>query len=221
MKDWAIIFDVDGVLLELTRAEEELFFAPLAKRLDATQLSRDWNSYKTRNDEDILHEIVQRHGLPAEDVPIIKAEYLRLLADELNGSLKSVPVEDAVSLLSEFTEVAQLGIATANFRDAARLRLQQANMWEPVSNFAFGADGGGAKSAILARAIAAISLPSERILFIGDNVNDIQAAQSNNVHFIGFSTDRARLKILANAGAIRLCGQHSETALAIQQILYA
>lgn len=221
MKDWAIIFDVDGVLLELTRAEEEVFFAPFAKRLDATQISRDWNSYKIRNDEDIMREIMARHDLPAEEAPVIKADYLRLLAHELGGPLKSVPIDGAVSLLSEFAEVAQLGIATANFRDAARLRLQQADMWEPVSHLAFGADGGGPKSVILAHAIAATGLPKSRIIFIGDNVNDVQAGLSNEACFIGFSTDAARLKTLAEAGAARLCADHGETAFAIAQILYA
>ena len=36
----AIIFDVDGVLLELTRAEEELFFSAFATRMDAATLGR-------------------------------------------------------------------------------------------------------------------------------------------------------------------------------------
>ena len=63
MADAAIIFDVDGVLLELTRAEEELFFQPFASRCDANKLSRDWNSYQIRNDENIIAELIERHGL--------------------------------------------------------------------------------------------------------------------------------------------------------------
>ena len=221
MKDWAIIFDVDGVLLNLTRVEEELFFVPFAKRLDATKLSRDWNSYKTRNDEDILREIVERHRLPTSEIPRIKAEYLALLEDELRGPLQSELIEGAQELLAEFAGVAQLGIATANFREAARLRLQQADMWEPVSRLAFGADGGGHKSAILARAILACGLPKSRIIFIGDNVNDVRAGLNNDVHFIGFSRDAARRKTLAATGAMRLASRHAETQVMIRQIFSA
>ena len=55
--DFAIIFDVDGVLLELTSDEEELFFTALSKFVPTENLSRDWNSYRIRNDEDIMTEI--------------------------------------------------------------------------------------------------------------------------------------------------------------------
>ena len=221
MKDWAIIFDVDGVLLKLTRAEEELFFQPFAKRIDATLLSRDWNSYSIRNDEDIVREIVERYGLSATEASIITAEYLLLLERELNGTLKTEPVVGAERLIGEFTDIAKLGIATANFREAARLRLQQAQMWSPVSELAYGADGGGHKTAILGRAIAASGIPTSRIIFIGDNVSDVKAGLSNNVHFIGFSSDAARRKALEAAGATRLCANHTQTCLAIQRILNA
>ena len=221
MKDWAIIFDVDGVLLELTRAEEELFFQPFAKRIDATLLSRDWNSYTIRNDEDIVREIVERYDLPASEVAIITAEYLALLEQELHGALRSEPIASAAKLLSEFSNIAKLGISTANFREAARLRLQQAEMWRPVSELAFGAEGGGHKSAILARAIAATGLPRSHIIFIGDNVNDVRAGLENAVHFIGFSSDAARRKALAEAGAKTLCSHHGETRVMIRQILNA
>ena len=221
MKDWAIIFDVDGVLLKLTRAEEELFFQPYAGRIDATILSRNWNSYTIRNDEDIVREIVERYGLPASDAAIIIAEYLALLEQELSGSLKTETIAGAAKLIDEFVKVAKLGIATANFREAARLRLHQADMWEPVSRLAFGADGGGHKSAILARAIAGSGLPTSRIIFIGDNVNDVRAGLDNEVHFIGFSSDAARRKMLAAAGAKQVVSHHDETCAVIRQILNA
>ncbi len=41
----AVIFDVDGVLLDLTPPEEDAFFAPFARRHGLAGLSRDWDSY--------------------------------------------------------------------------------------------------------------------------------------------------------------------------------
>jgi HAD superfamily hydrolase (TIGR01549 family) len=221
VSDWAIIFDVDGVLLELTRAEEELFFQPFAKRIDATQLSRDWNSYKIRNDEEIVKEIVARYRLPPQETDVITAEYLALLESELAGSMKSVPIAGARELLAAFAPHARLGIATANFRKAAELRLSRAGMWTPVSGLAHGADGGGHKANILGRAIAASGLPPERVIFIGDNVNDVVAGQHNKAHFIGFSQDVARRAKLVQAGARLLAVDHAETAGYIRAILSA
>jgi len=219
--NWAIIFDVDGVLLELTPEEEELFFVPFASRFDATSLSRDWNSYKIRNDEDIVHEIVDTHGLPVGEATLIKTEYLDILGRALKRGLKSVPIAGAATLLKTFAPLAHLGIATANFRLAAEMRLRQAEMCEPVSGLAFGAEGGGHKSAILARAIAATGLPKSRIIFIGDNVSDVVAGLENQVHFIGFSTSPKRLSLLREAGAVNLCGAHGHTENIVRQLLNA
>lgn len=218
--DSAVIFDVDGVLLELTRDEEELFFIPFSKRMDASLLSRDWNSYRIRNDEDIINEISEKNQFPESEPHRVKAEYLDLLTQSLKSqSLVPTPITGAADILDQLSGTTRLGIATANFRAAAKLRLAAANLWEPVRDFAFGADGGGHKSEILARAIAAINLPSSRIVYIGDNLNDIEAGHANHVHFIGFSTDPERRNILRHAGARHVTSSHQENLALITAML--
>jgi FMN phosphatase YigB (HAD superfamily) len=59
MADAAVIFDADGVFLELTSVEEDAFFVPFEDRYGLKNLSRDWNSYAIRNDENIIAEILQ------------------------------------------------------------------------------------------------------------------------------------------------------------------
>ena len=46
-------------LLELTRAEEDAFFVPFERRYGLKDISRDWNSYAIRNDENIIAEILR------------------------------------------------------------------------------------------------------------------------------------------------------------------
>ena len=218
--DWAIIFDVDGVLLELTRDEEELFFEPFRSRCDVTKLSRDWNSYKIRNDEDIIKELVERHSLPPSEADTITTEYLALLQTRLhNMQLQSQVIHGAGALLKKFASKARLGIATANFRRAAELRLKQTGLWDHVAQLAHGADGGGHKSAILARAIKSSGLAPQRIIFIGDNVNDVVAGLENKVHFIGFSESTERREKLASHGAKNLSATHAHTETLIEQLL--
>ena len=219
--NWAIIFDVDGVLLELTRDEEELFFEPFASRMDAAKLSRDWNSYKIRNDQEIVCEILALHGFPVSEHAVITEEYLYLLQRALEQDLRSVPIGGAALLLERLAPMARLGIATANLHRAAELRLRQVGMWQPVSGLAFGAEGGGHKSDILARAIAATGLHRSNIIFIGDNVSDVVAGLKNQVHFIGFSTSVSRLSQLREAGAQHLCATHAETEKVMRQLLNA
>ena len=81
--DSAVIFDVDGVLLDLTRAGgRRLLPAPSNGRYGLTGLSRDWDSYRIRNDEHIIAEILERHGLPADDAGRRSStDYLSILSE--------------------------------------------------------------------------------------------------------------------------------------------
>jgi len=222
MPDRAVIFDVDGVLLELTAAEEDLFFAAFADWGDPASLSRDWNSYRIRNDDNIVDEIMERWRIPPAEKSLLVNRYHRALGSALAaGTLTSPAVAGAHDLVRALEGQARLGIATANFREAARLRLAAAGLWDPVASLAQGADGGGHKHEILARAITASGLPPSRIIYIGDNLNDVEAGLRNGVHFIAFSTLPERRRQLAAAGAPRVSAHHLETLAFIRAALSA
>jgi HAD superfamily hydrolase (TIGR01549 family) len=220
MVDAAVIFDVDGVLLELTGAEEDAFFAPFEQRYGLKNLSRDWNSYAIRNDENIIAEILARHGLPAREYAEVVADYLEVLKQRTeNGVIETIAIPGARDLLNRFQGSLQMGIATANLLNAAKLRLQSVDFWNPVSAHAFGAEGGGHKREILARAIASIHLPRDRIVYVGDNLNDVEAGLSNGVHFVGFSTNPGRLNELKRAGTNHVSNNHLDTFRLIGHLL--
>ena len=220
MADAAVIFDVDGVLLELTRAEEDAFFVPFERRYGLKGISRDWNAYAIRNDENIIAEIPARHGLPSREHAAVVADYVDVLKLQLaDGTIETIVIPGALKLLENLHGSLQMGIATANLLSAAELRLKNAGLWHHVSARAHGADGGGHKREILARAVAATGLPKNRIVYIGDNLNDVEAGLANGVHFIGFSTDLGRLKELKRAGADSISNNHLDTFRLIGHLL--
>ncbi len=220
MADAAVIFDVDGVLLELTSAEEDAFFLSFENRYGLKNLSRDWNSYAVRNDENIIAEILASHGVPERERTEVVADYLEILKLHLsNGIIETIAIPGAHKLLKNLHGNSQIGIATANLLGAAELRLKHVNLWPYVSAHAFGAKGGGHKREILAHAIASINLPKDRIVFVGDNLNDVEAGLSNGVHFIGFSTNPRRLNELESAGASQLSNNHLDTFRLISHLL--
>ena len=217
--DSAVIFDVDGVLLDLTPQEEDAFFLAFERRHGITGLSRDWDSYRIRNDEHIIAEILERHGLPPQESGAIVEDYLAILREGLSGgTLAAREIPGARALLASLSS-ARIGIATANLLSAARLRLEACALWAPVSGLAFGAEGSGHKRETVARAIAATGLPKHRIVYVGDNLNDVDAGLANGVHFIGFSEDAARRERLAKAGAAHLAGDHAGTRALIARLL--
>jgi phosphoglycolate phosphatase-like HAD superfamily hydrolase len=220
--DSAVIFDVDGVLLDLTPAEEDGFFVPFARRYGLTGLSRNWDSYRTRNDEDIIGEILERHGLPLSDRDAVIADYLAVMAEGLRlQRFSPVEIAGARDLLASLSGTHGIGIATANLLGAARLRLAHAGLWPWVERLAFGAEGGGHKRETVARAIAATGLPRSRIVYIGDNLNDVAAGLDNGVNFIGFAEDSGRRARLAAAGALHTSGDHDTTRVLIARLLGA
>jgi phosphoglycolate phosphatase-like HAD superfamily hydrolase len=217
--DWAVIFDVDGVLLELTRDEEEVFFTALSKFVPTEDLSRDWNSYRIRNDEDIITEILERNSLPLTFRSKVMNHYVNVLQTALQSRLQSVEIKGAKQLFEGLVHTATLGIATANVCQAAALRLQQAGLWPYISSHAEGADGGGHKSVILARLLTRIKMPRSQVIYIGDNINDVEAGRENGVHFIGFSTDASRRAVLQSHGARQICANHSETFTLLKALM--
>ena len=220
MVDATVIFDVDGVLLELTSAEEDAFFAPFEQRYGLENLSRDWNSYTIRNDENIIAEILARHGLPAREHAEVVADYLEVLKLRLEtGAIETIAIPGARDLLNKLHGSLQLGIATANLLSAAKFRLQSVDFWNPVSAHAFGAEGGGHKREILARAISSTGFPKNRIVYVGDNLNDVEAGLSNGIHFIGFSTNPGRLNELERAGTNHISNNHLDTFRLIRHLL--
>jgi beta-phosphoglucomutase-like phosphatase (HAD superfamily) len=221
----AVIFDVDGVLLDLTPAEEDAFFAPFERLYGLTGLSRDWDSYRVRNDEDIIREILERHaGRPPETDEMSRhmAAYCAHLEHGYRcGTLKVEAIPGARDLLECLARLPglALGTATANVLRAAEIRLIESGLWEQVSAFACGADGGGHKREILARAIDRLALHPGRIVYIGDNLNDLEAGEATGVHFIGFAVEPARRDRLAAAGAKQVSGDHCTTLSLIDAAL--
>lgn len=217
--DSAVILDVDGVLLDLTAPEEDAFFLAFERLFGITGLSRDWDSYRVRNDEHIIAEILERHGLPAAAQDATVDEYLAILSEGLaSRRLTAVEIPGARELLRSLAD-RKAGIATANLLSAAKLRLASLALWEPVSALAFGAEGSGHKRETVAKAIAATGLPKSRIVYVGDNLNDVDAGLSNGVHFIGFAQDAARRERLAAAGARHLSADHETTLRLVRQLL--
>jgi phosphoglycolate phosphatase-like HAD superfamily hydrolase len=221
----AVIFDVDGPLLHLTKAEEDAFFAPFKALFGIDGLSRDWDSYRVRNDSEIIREVLERHFAPGSS-PKHYDDFVSAYEQELeeayqSGRLQVASVDGAASLLKQLQSAGMLalGTATANLECAARIRLQHADMWAPLAKYPGTADGGGHKADILFRVINDIGVPPDQVVFIGDNLNDLQAGERNGTHFIGFHVSAGKQQRLRDHGARHVTGDHRQTLEIIGDML--
>ena len=215
----AVIFDVDGPLLHLTDAETRAFFKPFEERFGLTGLSEDWDSYRIRNDVEIYHEVMER--VRANSIGPLLARYLDVLRQTYANGEVVAPIPGALNLLKKLSRYdgLALGTATANFEAAAEMRLRRAGMWTYVRDWHSGAEGGGAKRDILKRVIERLDIAPERIVFLGDNLNDLDAAQANGTHFVGFHVSAAKRQRLLDAGADTVTGSHTKSLSLIRDLL--
>jgi phosphoglycolate phosphatase-like HAD superfamily hydrolase len=219
----AVIFDVDGVLLHLSPAEEDGFFEPFREAYGLTGLSRDWNAYHIRNDLHIVQEIIEsRFGraATAQEVEAWRRRYLEIIQDWIERGVFAVqPVAGAVDLLRDLGRSGTLtGIATANVIDAARMRLEAAGVWPHIRHWA-GAESGGPKKQILGKLISDLGLSRREVIYIGDNLNDLEAGREHAGHFIGFSSSARQRQYLKECGVVLLAGDHRETRLLLERLL--
>lgn len=221
----AVIFDVDGPLLDLTTAEEDAYFEPFREIHGLENLSRDWDAYRVRNDIEIYREIYETHlgrSPGAVELERLTAHYLATLSgwiEQGRADVVAIPgAQDLVARLAGLGGVA-LGTATANLQGAARIRLERAGMWRALSAYPGAAERGGPKRDVLASVIAELELPPDRIVFLGDNLNDLDAGRVNGVHFVGFHVDSARRERLRAAGAEIVAGDHAASFELIRGML--
>lgn len=219
----AVIFDVDGVLLHLSPAEEDGFFEPFREAYGLTGLSRDWSAYDIRNDLHIVREIIAtRLGRMAtpEEVQVWRSRYLEIIQDWMARGIFAVqPIAGAFDLLRDLCSSGTLtGVATANIIDAARMRLEAVGFW-PHIRCAAGAECGGPKKQILGKLISDLGLSRDDVIYIGDNLNDLEAGREHAGHFIGFSSSARQRQYLKERGAVLLAGDHRETRLLLERLL--
>ena len=226
----AVRFDVDGVILHLTPPEEAAFFQALELVFGIDDASPDWDGYRARNDVEIVEELIEtrlnRAPTPG-DIIAFTDKYISLVDVAIRtGEIKVLEVEGIRDVLMALTQVENLimGLATANLMGMAKMRLRHVglNDFFKIGGFA---EARGPKRQILQTTIAGLqdergfAIPKERIVFLGDNVGDVDAGLANGCGLIAFSEDRAKHQKLKDAGARHIIGDHSETVPMIERLL--
>lgn len=198
-----LLFDIDNTLLysggaggvAMSMAFEELYGVP-----DGFGKIE----FSGRTDLYILFEGLKAHGIqgdPDEHLQRFLARYYALLPrmlEEKDGALKPGFPE----LLEALRGEAKLGLATGNFSEAARLKVEHYGITEYFEGGGFG-EVSVDRADVVKAAIDAVvdGHDLEDVLVIGDTPHDITAALANGTRAVGVATGGISADELRQAGA--------------------
>lgn len=220
----AVLFDIDGTLLDMRGAGRKSFVQSL-KAVFGWDDDISYINFAGNTDLNVLLQVAEHHRvkLTAED----QRRFFRRMPVELEQNARNAQfiiypgVRELLETLSARKDVI-LGLVTGNVAAAARIKLQQFDLHNHFVLGAFGddhADRNDIARLALERVRAKIAAGSKMkaCFLIGDTPHDVAAAKSIGATAVAVATGKFDTAALRAAGAEHVLSDLSDTpgALAI------
>ena len=202
------LFDIDGTLLLSGGAGARALDRAFRERF-GLEGAMEQIRPGGKTDPIILEEIfATRLGRApaAAELDEVLALYLSFLPTELGDApgFRLMPsVVDALDFLAALAPGVVLGLATGNVREAARIKLERADLWARFAIGGFGCDH-RERGLLVARAIeracahaGVTALAPDQVVVVGDTPLDVEAARACGVRAVAVATGTATRAQLA------------------------
>lgn len=126
----AIIFDIDGTLVQSTSQDDRIYRESVVSVLGPVRFREDLHHYDRVTDQGILLQIFEDNELDhsADVAAAVRAEFIERTRQylESNGPFREIPgARDYLQRLND-SSACRVGIATGGWRDTAQLKLATA-----------------------------------------------------------------------------------------------
>jgi phosphoglycolate phosphatase-like HAD superfamily hydrolase len=183
----AVIFDIDGTLIESMRFDTALYIKAVNNVFGDVVIHYDWNYYHNVTDTGILSEILKENGYDdsVSNMNAVRTEFGKLVSEYLsNNHVEALP--GAIDLIQRMKTDSGFvpGIATGGWGHTARLKLVAAGFdieGIPICS----SDDSSERMGIMTRCLALIGNNFDGIYYIGDAEWDIAATRRLGWEFIG------------------------------------
>ncbi len=214
----AVLFDIDGTLLDMRGAGRRSFVSTL-KNVFGWDDDISYINFAGNTDLNVLQQVFAAHGRPLTSEA--QTRFFERLPVELEQTAAQAQlilypgVRELLERLSGDARVV-LGLVTGNVAACARIKLKQFDLHSHFVLGAFGDDHAD-RSEIARLALRRVQAkagrePIEYLFLIGDTPHDIQAAQSIGAFSIAVATGKFDADALRTAGANRVLDDLSDTA---------
>lgn len=183
----AIVFDIDGTLIDSFEADAEIFIAVVKRVLGIAEIDSDWSSYRHVTDQGVLRQIMKVNGI--DPVPALFEATRREFAEALrqhieeHGPFREVPgAIDFVSRLIASSE-RYVAYATGAWRESALIKLESAGF--PVDGVVISTSSDFEdRVSIMKAAISGAPSEIEKITYYGDGAWDRAAVRELGWNFV-------------------------------------
>lgn len=211
----AIIFDVDGTLTRTNELDMQCYARAVDPWLDLEGLELSWEHFEYVTAAGATRELIERQ-LGPDSVREVSEQIRGAFAEEVrravDGGAAIEPIDGAADTLEELRAADEIaaGIATGDWRDSSQFKLERAGL--SIDGIAYAcSDDALARAEIIRTALerAGGDLGSfDRVVYVGDGVWDLRAAQELGVDFIGVGREE-RAERLREGGAETVVGDLS------------
>jgi phosphoglycolate phosphatase-like HAD superfamily hydrolase len=188
----AIIFDIDGTLLQSMAVDTEHFERSIIEVLGSVQFREDYYRYEHVTDRGVVEELMADNGFQpdATSVSSIRETFVRALSDhiEASGPFKEVP--GAAKFLKRLSIDAdtRVAIATGGWQKSALLKLKSSGV--NVTGIPLATcDDAVARTDIMQIALERLGASFDSVTYFGDAQWDVDACEKLGWDFVAVGPD--------------------------------
>ena len=183
----AIIFDIDGTLVESFGFDDACYVTAVREVLGDVYIHDDWSQYKNVTDTGSLRQIMEENKIQEkEQIKEVRTKFGELIRQYLQNGGKCLPKGGAIHLISKLlaAEDYEVGFATGGWRHTAKMKLRHAG-FNLKNAILTSSDDGDERVVIMKKCLLQLGHCFQRVVYIGDAEWDMQATKTLGWHFIG------------------------------------
>lgn len=183
----AIIFDIDGTLIESMAIDTQLYFSAIRTVLGPVRVRADLRDYEHVTDSGILAELLGDNGIPFDDAALaaIRMTFVDSLRAHVESSGPFTALDGAVRFFERSRDAVdrRVAIATGGWRRSALLKLESAGFdidGVPLVT----SDDSPCRAEIMRTALARIGGDVDSVTYFGDAEWDRRACRTLGWDFV-------------------------------------
>ena len=183
----AVIFDIDGTLVQSAKVDDDLYRQSVVEVLGSVRFRNSLSDYDRVTDSGVLLQILDDNGLGHVPDPTeaIRSRFIELLEAHVShhGPFIEVPgAREFVASLRE-SEYHEVAIATGGWRTSAMLKLESAGFEVggiPIAT----SDDHWERTGIMRHALTQLGAEFDSVTYYGDGVWDQEASSALGWQFV-------------------------------------